>query len=221
MEKGKFITLEGGEGVGKTTNLIFIKQLLEDAGFTVVSTREPGGTVMADKIRQLLLEDSEEPVSKETELLLLFAARSQHINQLIFPALSRGDWVLCDRFTDSTYAYQGGGRKMGVGMIKWLEKRVLKEEKQKEPLKPDLTLLLDSPGIKKSHRGVADVFDSQSKLDRFEAENRAFFERTRKAYENRADKEPQRIKLIDATQSLAKVQTVIRSKIEEFLQNHG
>ena len=134
MPKGKFITLEGGEGVGKTTNLAFIKDYLEQHKITVVVTREPGGTPLAEKLRQLLLDKNNEAISDKAELLLIFAARAQHIKHVIEPALARGDWVLCDRFTDATYAYQGGGRNMRVSTITWLENLV------QGNLKPDLTL---------------------------------------------------------------------------------
>ena len=134
MPKGKFITLEGGEGVGKTTNLAFIKDYLEQRKISVVVTREPGGTPLAEKLRQLLLDKESEAISDKTELLMIFAARAQHIKHVIEPALARGDWVLCDRFTDATYAYQGGGRNMRVSTITWLENLV------QVNLKPDLTL---------------------------------------------------------------------------------
>jgi dTMP kinase len=121
MTRGKFITLEGGEGVGKSTNLNFIKGYLQDHGIAVITTREPGGTQLAEKIRLLLLDAGDENISESTELLLMFAARSQHIGQVIEPALAQGKWVVCDRFTDATYAYQGGGRNMEISTIKWLE----------------------------------------------------------------------------------------------------
>ena len=139
MIRGKFITLEGGEGVGKTTNLVFIKDYLQQRNIPVVVTREPGGTVLAENIRHLLLDKDSETISEHTELLLVFAARAQHIKHVIEPALTRGEWVLCDRFTDATYAYQGGGRNMRVSTIEWLENLV------QGTLRPDLTLLLDAP----------------------------------------------------------------------------
>ena len=134
MIRGKFITLEGGEGVGKTTNLAFIKDYLLEHNIPVVVTREPGGTVLAEKIRHLLLDKDSEVISEQAELLLIFAARAQHIKHVIEPALAKGEWVLSDRFTDATYAYQGGGRNMRVSTIEWLENLV------QGNLKPDLTL---------------------------------------------------------------------------------
>ena len=206
MKKGIFITLEGGEGVGKSTNMLFIKQLLEDAGISVVTTREPGGTEFAEKIRTLLLENRDEAVSEQAELLLMFAARAQHIHHKIQPALSRGEWVLCDRFTDATYAYQGGGRNMDVKMIEWLENKVQGE------LRPDLTLLLDAP----IHVGM-DRAGKRGKLDRFELEEHTFFERVRTAYLRRAQQNPQQIKSINAAQSLSKVQSEIAIAIQKLL----
>jgi len=206
MKKGIFITLEGGEGVGKSTNMLFIKQLLEDAGISVVTTREPGGTEFAEKIRTLLLENRDEVISEQTELLLMFAARAQHIHHKIQPALSRGQWVLCDRFTDATYAYQGGGRNMDVKMIGWLENKV------QGGLRPDLTLLLDAPidvGMDRAGK--------RGKLDRFELEEHTFFERVRTAYLQRAEQNSQQIKLINAAQSLSKVQSEITIAIQKLL----
>ena len=206
MKPGKFITLEGGEGVGKSTNLIFIKQLLEDAGINVVTTREPGGTILAENIRQLLLDNSEEAVSETTELLLMFAARAQHIQQVINPALAQGQWVLCDRFTDATYAYQGGGRGMDVKMIEWLEQKV------QGNVRPDLTLLLDAPiavGMERANK--------RGELDRFEQEKHDFFERVRSAYLARANQNQQVMKIINADQPLNKVQKQIAAFVQSFL----
>ncbi len=204
MKKGLFITLEGGEGVGKSTNLVFIKQLLEDKGIPVITTREPGGTIFAEKIRQLLLEKSEETISENTELLLMFAARSQHIYHVIKPALEQGQWVLCDRFTDATYAYQGGGRNMDISMIEWLEQKI------QGTLRPDLTLLLDAPietGMKRAY--------SRGKLDRFESEKHTFFEKVRTSYLQRAKKFPLQIKIINANQTLDIVQSDISLEIQK------
>ncbi len=206
MKHGVFITLEGGEGVGKSTNLAFIKQLLENAGKTVVVTREPGGTDFAEKIRQLLLENRDESVVESTELLLMFAARAQHIHHVIQPALSQGHWVLCDRFTDATYAYQGGGRGMDQSMIEWLEDKVQGD------LRPDLTLLLDAPIAV----GMGRV-NKRGALDRFESEKQVFFEKVRATYLQRAQQSPQRIKLINAEQALLKVQAEINSEIEQLM----
>lgn len=206
MNEGKFITLEGGEGVGKSTNLFFIKEQLEKKGIKVITTREPGGTDFAEKIRTLLLENREEKVVEQAELLLMFAARAQHIYHVIQPALTKGQWVLCDRFTDATYAYQGGGRSMDMQMIAWLEDRI------QDTLRPDLTLLLDAPidvGI--------DRASQRGKLDRFESEKISFFEKVREVYLQRAKKYPQIIKVINADQDLDKVQNEISLQLQKLL----
>lgn len=206
MRQGRFITLEGGEGVGKSTNLQFIKQFLAEKRIALTVTREPGGTQLAEKIRNILLEPHEEVMDARTELLLVFAARAQHIQNLILPALQQGQWVLCDRFTDATYAYQGGGRNMDLQTIAWLENAV------QGNLKPDLTLLLDAPveiGLNRAkHRG---------KLDRFEVEEQSFFERVRLVYLQRANLDKQRIKIIDAIQPLPVVQEQIKQALEKLL----
>ncbi len=207
MIRGKFITLEGGEGVGKTTNLAFLKNYLQQHNIPVIVTREPGGTVLAEKIRHLLLDSDSEKISECTELLLVFAARAQHIKHVIEPALSQGHWVLCDRFTDATYAYQGGGRNMRISSIEWLENLV------QGTLRPDLTLLLDAPveiGIERAKkRGV---------FDRFEAEKVTFFEHVRRAYLLQAELYPERIKMIKANQPLADVQRSIVKAICTLLR---
>ena len=207
MIRGKFITLEGGEGVGKTTNLTFIKHYLQQHNISVVVTREPGGTALAERIRHLLLDKDSEAISEHAELLLIFAARAQHIKHVIEPALARGDWVLCDRFTDATYAYQGGGRNMRVSTIEWLENLV------QGNLRPDLTVLLDTPveiGIDRARaRGV---------LDRFESEKISFFENVRRAYLLQAELHPERIKLIKANQPLADVQKALIDVVGIFLR---
>ena len=194
----KFITLEGGEGVGKTTNLRFIEQYLQQQGISVTVTREPGGTALAEKLRQLLLDNNSEPIAESTELLLMFAARAQHIQQVIRPALAQGHWVLCDRFTDATYAYQGGGRGIAIDTIAWLEQFV------QGNLRPDLTLLLDASieiGMARAEKRAA--------LDRFEAEKLSFFNQVRQTYLQRAADYPERIKVIPANQSLNQVQQAI------------
>ncbi|MDD1642730.1 MAG: dTMP kinase [Methylococcaceae bacterium] len=198
MIRGKFITLEGGEGVGKTTNLTFIRDYLQQHNITVVVTREPGGTVLAEKIRHLLLDKDSEAISEQAELLLIFAARAQHIKHVIEPALAQGDWVLCDRFTDATYAYQGGGRNMRISTIEWLENLV------QGNLRPDLTVLLDAPveiGIERARERGA--------FDRFESEKIGFFEHVRRAYLLQVELHPERIKLIKANQPLVDVQRAI------------
>ncbi len=209
MNKARFITLEGGEGVGKTTNMNFIAGLLAEKGINVVKTREPGGTRLAEKIRQLLLDNQDEAVEPNAELLLMFAARAQHIRHVIKPALARGDWVLCDRFTDATYAYQGGGRGMSMATIAWLEQLVQGD------LRPDLTLLLDAPvqtGMMRARQ--------RSAPDRFEQEKQSFFEKVRQSYLMLAEQHRQRFVVIDASQPLAEVQQAIKKRIDA-LTDHG
>jgi dTMP kinase len=207
MSRGKFITLEGGEGVGKTTNLAFIRDYLKRHNIPVIVTREPGGTVLAEKIRHLLLDKGSEAVSEYAELLLIFAARAQHIKHVIEPALAQGEWVLCDRFTDATYAYQGGGRNMRISTIEWLENQI------QGNLRPDLTVLLDAPvevGIERAR--------SRSAFDRFEAEKISFFEHVRRAYLLQAELYPERIKIIKANQPLVDVQRAIANIIGAFIR---
>lgn len=206
MTKGKFITLEGSEGVGKTTNLAFIRAYLEAHHVPLIITREPGGTPLAEKIRGLLLDTHAEELSEQTELLLMFAARSQHLKHIIRPALAAGTWVLCDRFTDATYAYQGGGRRMDIKTIEWLESLV------QATLKPDLTLLFDAPveiGLKRA--------EQRGQLDRFEREKLTFFENVRRAYLLQAELNPRRIKVINANQPLVDVQQLIVETLQRFM----
>ena len=207
MIRGKFITLEGGEGLGKTTNLHFIESYLLEHDIPVVVTREPGGTPLAEKIRQLLLDNDSEAVSETAELLLIFAARAQHIKHVIEPALAQGTWVICDRFTDATYAYQGGGRNMRVSTIEWLENLV------QGNLRPDLTVLLDAP----VEIGIARAKE-RGAFDRFESEKISFFEQVRRAYLLQAELHPERIKLIKANQSLADVQKALIDVIGTYLR---
>ncbi len=207
MIRGKFITLEGGEGVGKTTNLHFIKDYIEEHSIPVVVTREPGGTPLAEKIRQLLLDNDSEAVSETAELLLIFAARAQHIKHVIEPALAQGTWVICDRFTDATYAYQGGGRNMRISTIEALENWV------QGSLRPDLTILLDAPveiGLERARQ--------RSDFDRFESEKTNFFEQVRRAYLLQLELNPQRIKLIKANQPLIDVQKALLDLIQSLLK---
>jgi len=204
--RGKFITIEGGEGVGKTTNINFIQELLSQAQVDFISTREPGGTPFAEKIRDLLLDAKQTRISDDTELLMMFAARAQHLAELILPALDKGQWVICDRFTDATYAYQGGGRGIDNDRIKVLEDWVQGD------LRPDLTLLLDVPvevGMKRA--------SERSAPDRFEQEQNEFFQRVRTAYLQRAEAEPQRYRVIDASLALDAVQSQIRTVLEEVV----
>lgn len=207
---GKFITLEGGEGVGKSTNLTFIRDYLLSFQIPVVVTREPGGTQLAEKIRELLLDKNSENISETAELLLMFAARAQHIRHVIEPALSQGQWVICDRFTDATYAYQGGGRKMSTGTIACLETLV------QGNLRPDLTLLFDAPvEIGLARAGKRGAFD------RFETETLSFFEQVRQAYLRQAELYPDRIKLISADQPLKDVQSAIVAVIAPLIGNNS
>ncbi|MDN3639741.1 dTMP kinase [Simiduia curdlanivorans] len=207
MKPGLFITVEGTEGVGKTTNMDFVEQWLRSKGLDVLRTREPGGTPLAETLRELLLAPREEVVDPTAELLLVFAARAQHFNQLICPALAQGKWVLCDRFTDATYAYQGAGRGLDSALIAQLEKVV------QGPLRPDCTLLLDidvNIGLERAR--------SRGDLDRFETETIAFFERVRDCYLARAKAESSRFRVVDAGQSLGEVQRDIDRVLEELLQ---
>jgi dTMP kinase len=186
--KGRFITVEGGEGAGKSTQIQRIGAWLAERGHTIVHTREPGGTQLAEQLRTTLLDTKNTAVSELTELLLMFAARAQHLDELIRPALSRGEWVVCDRFTDATWAYQGGGRGLPGEQIAALEKLVHGD------LQPDLTLLLDLP-VRVGLERVA----MRGEADRFEREPEAFFERVRQAYLERAKAEPDRFEVIDAS----------------------
>lgn len=202
---GKFVTLEGIEGVGKTSNLRYIKQLLETGGQSCVVTREPGGTRLGEALRGLLLSHSDENMSADAELLMMFAARAEHLDKVILPALERGQTVLCDRFTEATYAYQGGGRQLDISKIRSLESLVQGD------LRPDLTLVLDAPvEIGRARAG------SRSRPDRIEKEQNDFFQRVRKAYLDLADRHPQRICLIDASLELTAVQLQIREKLHEY-----
>lgn len=199
---GLFITLEGPEGAGKSTNRDYLAELLGSGGREVVLTREPGGTPLAERIREILLAPAAEPMAVDTELLLMFAARAQHLAQVVRPALARGALVLCDRFVDATYAYQGGGRGVPVERIATLEAFVLGD------LQPDLTLVFDLPveiGLARAARRGA--------LDRFEQEQRAFFEAVRQTYLDRAQAVPARYRLIDASRSLAEVQAELRALV--------
>ena len=208
--RGRFITIEGTEGVGKTTNIAFIKQWLDDNKISFVSTREPGGTPLAEEIRQLLLSNREEQVCSKAELLMMFAGRAQHIDKIIEPELDKGHWVLCDRFTDATYAYQGAGREMGDELIASLETMV------QGSMRPDLTLLLDIPvelGLERAGK--------RSQPDRFELEKTDFFNRVRQAYLTMAKNNPQRYKIIDASQALEDVQQQISNTLNNFLENHN
>lgn len=207
QERGKFLTIEGTEGVGKSTNLAYVKTWLETRGIEVVVTREPGGTPLAEEIRAMLLARRDEAVDETAELLLVFAARAQHIAGVIKPALARGAWVLSDRFTDATFAYQGGGRGLSLDTISRLEQLVQGD------LRPDLTLILDIDvqlGLERARQ--------RGELDRFESETISFFERVRAAYRARVDAHPGRYALIDASQPLVAVQKDIDSALSAALE---
>lgn len=188
MQKGKFITIDGVEGAGKSTQINFIYDYLKVKGINVVLTREPGGTDLGEDIRKILLSTEIKSMHSDSELLLMFAARNEHIHHKIIPALERGDWVLSDRFTDASYAYQGGGRGLDIKRIEQLENWVLQD------FTPDMTLLLDIP----IELGMSRV-ELRGKKDRIELEAMDFFERVRQAYIARSKKYPQRIKLIDSS----------------------
>lgn len=204
---GLFITLEGPEGAGKSTNRDYLARRLRDQGLSVLLTREPGGTPLAERIRELLLAPSDEKMDADTELLLVFAARAQHLAEVIRPALARGEVVLCDRFTDATYAYQGGGRGLCVERIATLEQFV------QGGLQPDMTLLFDLPVEVGLSRAAA-----RGRLDRFEQEGLGFFEAVRQAYLGRASADPQRYRLIDAAQPLAQVQQSLDALVAQIVE---
>ncbi len=207
---GRFITLEGGEGAGKSTNLEYIRTQLESAGIPVVVTREPGGTQLSEQIRKLLLDTGNTEMSSDAELLLMFAARAQHLKQFILPALQQGTWVLCDRFTDATYAYQGGGRGIDNERIAILEEWV------QQGFQPDITILFDLP----VEVGL-DRASNRGQLDRFEQEQQLFFERVRAAYLARAEQQPQRFRIIDADQPLDNVQSQLDGVMTQLLSKTG
>jgi dTMP kinase len=203
---GRFITVEGTEGAGKTSNIAFLQAVLEAAGKTVLLTREPGGTPLGEAVRDLLLSHRGDGMAVDTELLLMFAARAEHIAHRIRPALMQGHWVLCDRFTDATYAYQGGGRGVDIDRIAALEHWV------QGNLRPDLTILLDVPvevGLARAGR--------RSVPDRFEREELAFHEAVHAAYRAIAAREPTRVRVVDAAQPLPRVQADLQRVIDAFL----
>jgi dTMP kinase len=199
-----FITFEGIEGVGKTTQLTFVAEELKKAGIPFIKTREPGGTQVGEEIRDVLLAHRHEPFVPITELLLMFAARAQHVETVIVPALKEGKWVLCDRFSDATYAYQGGGRGMDQSKIKALETLVLNN------FAPDLTFLFDAP----AKVGLERVKGRGGHPDRFELEKIDFFERVRQVYLQRAQEYPARFCVVNANASLVEVQGNIRTRLK-------
>ncbi len=208
MKAGKFITFEGIEGAGKSSNVSFAERVLKQSGKRLMLTREPGGTPLGESLRELLLGHEHDGISFTAELLLMFAARAQHLDSKILPAIERGEWVICDRFTDATYAYQGGGRLLDSATISVLETLVQGERR------PDLTILLDLPVSQGLERA-----GKRSAPDRFEREKHDFFERVRAAYLEIADRDPQRVKVVDASLSLQQVQQQIKSVLSSFLES--
>ncbi|MDH5389443.1 MAG: dTMP kinase [Gammaproteobacteria bacterium] len=200
----KFITLEGIEGVGKTSNRDYIRELLEASGKQCIVTREPGGTPLGESLRALLLQHSDEQMSDDAELLMMFAARAEHIKKVIQPALDAGQYVLCDRFTEATYAYQGGGRQLDVSKIADLESWVQGD------LRPDLTIILDAPvEVGRERAG------KRSAPDRIEKEKNDFFDRVRNAYLDLAKQHPDRICTVDASLTLEQVQAQIKQQLQD------
>ena len=206
MKKGLFITLEGIEGAGKSTVVDFIEDFLTNEGHDVIKTREPGGTAIGEQIREILLKNENHTLTYDAELLLVFSARAQHIQEVILPALSSGKIILCDRFTDASYAYQGGGRGIDASRINLLEKWVQGD------LRPNLTLLFDldvSIGMQRTKK--------RSDADRFEREEINFFEKIRNTYLERAKNEPQRFRIINSASSLKSVKEQIITILKDFL----
>ena len=206
-KRGLFIVLEGGEGVGKTTNLRFVEEFLLQQGVQLQCSREPGGTEIAEKIREILLQEHAEPMADLTEVLLMFAARAQHVEQKILPCLAAGQWMLCDRFTDASYAYQGGGRQLDKNTIITLENIV------QQSLRPDCVILLDAP-VEVGHARAK----ARAALDRMELESQAFHQRVREAYLERAAQAPERYAIINAAQPLAQVQADIQTVLSRLIQ---
>lgn len=203
MLHGKFITLEGIDGAGKSTHHVWLVERLKQAGHDVVATREPGGTPLGEKLRALLLS---EPMHLETEALLMFAARREHLDKVILPALAMGKWVVSDRFTDATYAYQGGGRDLAMEKIAQLERWV------QDGFQPDLTLLFDVPTEIACER----LAKTGNNRDRFEQEAREFFDKVRNCYLQRARENPARIKLIDGRQSITDIQKQLENIVVSY-----
>lgn len=204
---GRFITVEGVEGAGKSTNIAYLCECLEAAGVEYVATREPGGTPLAESIRDLLLHCDSEEVDGTAELLMIFAARAQHLSRLIRPTLAAGKWIICDRFTDATYAYQGGGRGLGMEKVAALESVVQGE------LRPDKTFFLDVPVAQGMKR-----IEGRGDLDRFEREQISFFETVRNSYHALIEDNPDRYAVIDASLPLDQVQSQIRCEVDKLLE---
>jgi dTMP kinase len=209
VQRGKFITIEGIEGVGKSTNIDYLAGIIEANGYAVMKTREPGGTPIAERIRNILKEHGDEPLPDVAELLLMFAARSISVNNTIQPALSNGTWVISDRFTDSTRAYQGGGRGFPRESIEWLAEFVHGD------LQPDLTILLDAPVDIAMQRA-----DRRGDPDRFEVERAEFFERVRQTYLQIAEMEPERFVVVDCSRDLEAVQAAISAVSNTLFVNN-
>jgi dTMP kinase len=205
MARGKFLTVEGVEGVGKSTNVDFLAAAIKAQGFDVICTREPGGTPMAERIRQMLLEHGEEPLPDIAELLLFFAARSLHISNTIRPALDAGKWVICDRFTDASRAYQGSGRGLDMQRINLLADWV------QEDLQPDMTLLLDAPAEIGMQRA-----EQRGATDRLESEQISFYKRIRAGYLALAKAHPERFVVVDAARPLQEVQVSITAALDKI-----
>jgi dTMP kinase len=209
VSRGRFITVEGIEGAGKTTSIEILRTHFEQRGIRVVYTREPGGTELGEVIRELLLSRDISPMVHDTELLLMFAARAEHLMRVIEPALAQGEWVVCDRFTDATYAYQGGGRGISSDRIATLEQWVQGQ------LRPDLTLLLDlevDVGLSRARR--------RSHEDRIEQETLGFFERVRRTYLSLAAQDPERIRIVDASRTQAQVGVKLKTVIDTFVAKY-
>lgn len=200
MTRGRFITLEGVDGAGKSTHVAWIAELLRARGHTVLVTREPGGTPLAEKLRELVLAEPMDPIA---ETMLLFAARADHVQRVIAPALQAGDWVLCDRFTDATFAYQGGGKGVAAELIAHLA------QVSHDGLLPDRTLVFDCPYEVSRER----LRRTGRAPDRFEREDREFFERVRQAYLGLARTDPERIRVVDATGTVANIKKMIEEEI--------
>ena len=207
---GKFITIEGTEGAGKSTNLSSIKKVLNDFDISYIVTREPGGTAVGEELRSVLLKNESINISGQTELLLMFASRMQHINDVIKPALKLNKWVICDRFTDASYAYQGYGRQLNLSFISSLENLVHPD------LQPDLTLILDVP----VNIAMGRVYN-RGNLDRFEQEDVAFFNRVRAGYKEIAKNNIDRCREIDASKDLAEVQAEVMQIIRDFCKKQS
>ena len=206
---GQFITIEGIECVGKSTNAKFIENTLNKKGYKTLVTREPDGSGVGEKIKNILLFENKDTLSPMTELLLLFAAREKHINEIIKPALRQGTWVICDRFTDASFAYQGFGRELGFDKVNALKSLIQKD------FEPELTILLDAP---------LEIITSRRKLnpnDRFESEDKAFFERVRNGYLELANIFDERVKVIDASKDIQEVQDQIRILINDLVRNQS